>query len=273
MAVREVIRIDEDRCDGCGLCVSACAEGAIAIVDGKARLVSDTYCDGLGACLGHCPQGAITVDRIEAAPFDPEAVARHIAERGRGTVPPVVHPPGDAIGHPGSADLHQVAVACPGSRQLSFAPAVPTGDVGVQRSTLRQWPVQLHLLSPTAPYLRDAELVLAADCVAYAMGDFHASYLAGRALAIACPKLDSAQQSYVDKLEAMVDLGGVRAITVMMMEVPCCGGLLQLVRTALSGASRAVPVRAVLVGVRGDVLRDGTVSISATAGVRTLPVR
>ncbi|MFZ5785650.1 MAG: ATP-binding protein [Acidobacteriota bacterium] len=234
MATRELIRIDEEKCDGCGLCVPACAEGAIAIVDGKARLVSESFCDGMGACLGHCPQGAITVERVEAAAFDEAAVARHLASL-RHAEPP--------------------APSCPGSRPAAFeAGAHDSGPV--VPSALRHWPVQLHLLSPAAPFFRGADVLLAADCVAFALGGFHGDLLAGRSLAIACPKLDSGQESYLAKLVAMIDEAEIASLTVAVMEVPCCSGLVRLARTALERASRQCPLRIVVVGIRGDVLAD-----------------
>ncbi len=242
MAVRELIRIDEEKCDGCGLCVPACAEGAIAIVDGKARLVSEVYCDGMGACLGHCPQGAITVEQVEAAAFDEAAVTRHLASQRRAETPaqPPAQPP---------------SPSCPGSRPAAFearegapGPAVP--------SALRHWPVQLHLLSPAAPFFRGAHVLLAADCVAFAFGGFHGDLLAGRSLAIACPKLDSGQESYLAKLVAMIEEAEIASLTVAVMEVPCCSGLVRLARTALERASRQCPLRVVVVGIRGDVLAD-----------------
>jgi NAD-dependent dihydropyrimidine dehydrogenase PreA subunit len=258
MAFREIIRIDEERCDGCGLCVPACAEGAIALVDGKARLVSESFCDGLGACLGHCPQGAITIERIEAGPFDEVAVARHLAR------PPVPE------------TVPVAAAACPGSRELSFeahAPA-PAGSDGPRPSTLRQWPVQLHLVSPAAPYFRGADVLLAADCVAYAVGDFHRDHLAGRSLAIACPKLDAHQEIYLEKLVALIDGAGIASLTVMVMEVPCCGGLLRLAQSAAARAARQVPVRSLVVGIKGEILPDTTVPLAAARGNGArLPVR
>lgn len=253
VAKRAIIRIDEERCDGCALCVTACAEGAIAMVDGKARLVSETYCDGLGACLGECPQGAITLVEEEAAPFDEQAVAAHLAAQGRPqeqAAPPAV---------PAIAGLHVPAHGgCPGSRAMSFEgrPGEHATSTGERPSMLRQWPVQLHLVSPVAPYLAGADLLLAADCVAFSVGDFHKDWLAGKALAIACPKLDANQEVYLDKLVTMIDRSQLNTITVMIMEVPCCRGLLQLARTAASRAQRKVPVKAVLVGLQGGVLNQ-----------------
>lgn len=245
MAVRELIRIDEARCDGCGLCVPACAEGAIAIVGGKARLVSESYCDGMGACLGHCPQGAITVERVEAAAFDPEAVSRHLSGRPSQPSPP---------------PAREIAASCPGSRAASFGAGADAPATGVP-SALRHWPVQLHLLSPVAPFFRGADVLLAADCVAFASGGFHRDLLAGRSLAIACPKLDSNQESYLAKLVAMIDEAEIASLTVAVMEVPCCSGLVRLAQIARERAGRPCPLRVVVVGIRGDVLADSAAPV------------
>ena len=204
MAKRSIVRIDEEKCTGCGVCVPACAEGAIRIVDGKARLVADNLCDGLGACLGDCPEGAITIEERDADEYDEAAVAA----------------------------------------------------AGPQASELRQWPVQLHLVSPRAPYFQGADLLLAADCTAFAMGDFHSKHLKGKALAIACPKLDDGQDAYLEKLVALIDEAKVNTITVLVMEVPCCGGLQRLVEEALSRASRKVPLKRVLVSLQGEVIAE-----------------
>jgi len=302
MAVRNVVRIDEAKCDGCGLCVTACAEGAIQVIDGKARLVSELYCDGLGACLGECPQGAITVEKAEAAAFDEAAVARHLAALGR-TAGPAHQPqtPLPAIAFratavaeatlplmPAAAALPMMPViatrpplavwhdhghggGCPGSRAMAFAaagerPGAETAaglavagaapSATAQPSMLRQWPVQLHLVSPLAPSFAGADVLLAADCTAYALGDFHSRWLAGRALAIACPKLDQQQEVYLDKLIAMIDQAAITSLTVLIMQVPCCSGLLRLAQMAVAQASRTVPLRAVVVSPHGEVLQD-----------------
>ena len=271
MPMREVIRIDEALCDGCGECVPACAEGAIAVVDGKARLVSDVYCDGMGACLGHCPQGAITIETVEARAFDEAAVARHLA----GTMPPAAAPVVPAVAAP--ATEYRRGGACPGSRTLDFraqARPVAGGAPAQHPSALRQWPVQLHLLSPAAPYFRGADVLLAADCVAFAVGNFHDAHLAGRSLAIACPKLDSQQDVYRDKLTAFIDQSGIASLTVMVMQVPCCGGLVQLAMQAAARATRTVPMRYVVVGVQGDILDEGPLAIpEPTRLAVSLPVR
>ncbi len=259
MTVRNIVRIDEAKCDGCGACVTACAEGAIALVGGKARLVSESFCDGLGACLGHCPRGAITVERAEAAPFDEAAAARHPGRGGDGAAS------GPPSGGPGLS-------ACPGSRVIDFGRAELGAGAGAAPSALRQWPVQLHLVPPTAPYFRVADVLLAADCVAYAAGDFHRDWLRGRALAIACPKLDSHQEDYLDKLVALIDDAAIASLTVMVMEVPCCGGLVRLARAALARAAREVPLRVVVVGVGGEIRAGGEgAATRPSAGRPALP--
>lgn len=238
MALRNIIRIDEALCDGCGECVPSCAEGALQIIDGKARLVSDVLCDGLGACLGECPTGALTVIQREAPEFDEAAVTVHRS------VTPVDAPSG-----------------CPSSA-VRVIPLVETGQPRTaaampepgERAGLRQWPVQLHLVPASAPFFRGRHVLLAADCVPVAVVDFHAAFLDGRGLAIACPKLDQHLDLYVQKLAAMIDDAGILSLTVAIMEVPCCGGLVRLAQQALAAASRRIPLRLVKVGIRGDIL-------------------
>jgi NAD-dependent dihydropyrimidine dehydrogenase PreA subunit len=248
MPVRDIISIDESLCDGCGDCVTACAEGAIRIIDGKARLITDVYCDGLGACLGHCPTGALTVVRREAEDFDERAVEAHL-ERERERTPAGLPVRGQAGG-------------CPGSMQQSFSAPETAEDTArplraaSTPSRLSQWPVQLHLLQPTAPFLDNRDLLVAADCVAYSIGGFHDRFLADRSLAIACPKLDSHQEIYLEKLAAMIDHGGIRSISVMVMEVPCCSGLVQLVEHAIAAATRTIPTTVRVVSIRGEVLSE-----------------
>lgn len=246
--VRKIVHIDEELCDGCGLCVPACAEGAIRIVDGKARLAEDRLCDGLGACLGECPRGAITIIEREADPFD-EA----------------------AVGHPAREPLHASAAArqhvahvpsgCPGSRVMQFAGppqhilAQATANTPGRTSQLRQWPVQLALVPPTAPYLQGADILLAADCVPFAYADFHNGLLAGKALLVGCPKLDDAQW-YVQKLAQIILTARPTSITIAHMEVPCCSGLLRIAELACQHAGVDIPITSVMVSVKGDIL-DG----------------
>jgi NAD-dependent dihydropyrimidine dehydrogenase PreA subunit len=251
------VKIDEELCDGCGVCVPACAEGAIQIVDGKARLLGDNLCDGLGACLGDCPQGAISIEEREADAFDERAVERHLTTLSGGPEPQ--SPPAHTHDH---AHEHGHGGGCPGARVLTFdrgAPKPATHSEGAapeQPSALRQWPIQLHLVPPTAPYFQGADLLLAADCTAFAVGDFHRKYLDGKSLAVACPKLDQGVEIYLEKLKAMIDQAQVNTVTVLIMEVPCCSGLVHLAREAANQAQRKVPIKVVCVGLQGEVLAE-----------------
>jgi len=254
MAVREVIEIDEKLCDGCGDCVTACAEGAIAIIDGKARLVSDVYCDGLGACLGHCPQGALKVIHRVAEEFDEKAVEERLVKLGQKN--------GNVPARPQLSVVSQQPMTggggCPGSRPQMHQPVAPGPSAVCEgpSSQLRHWPVQLHLVPPTAPFFQNQDVLLAADCVAFAVGDFHQRFLAGSSLAIACPKLDSNQEIYLQKLVAMIDEAQIRSLKVMVMEVPCCGGLVRLAEEALRTANRDLPVECLVVGTQGHILGE-----------------
>lgn len=294
---REIIKIDEVKCNGCGLCIPACPEGALQIIDGKARLVSDLMCDGLGACLGECPEGAITIEEREAEPYNEKAVIKEIVKQGKNTViahlkhlidhnemgyfddaaeylngiseslPFSVEGVMDQIyqsdmagngctsGHcPGSAirefgiDIDKVEAA--GKQTATFAVATEI------KSELRQWPVQMHLINPAAPYFRDANVVLTADCAAFSVGNFHQKFLKGNTLAIACPKLDSGKEVYVEKLKTMIDESGINTLQVIIMEVPCCGGLFHIAQLAMQAATRKVPLKKTVVSLRGEVLYE-----------------
>lgn len=248
MAERDIVKIDEEKCNGCGLCVTACAEGAIKIINGKAKLVSDTYCDGLGACLGHCPQDAITIEQREAAEFDEEATKAHLARQGQ------------------EADVPMV---CPGLAMHNFdeKPAEAEEETGVVSSQLGHWPVQLKLVARTAPYFADADLLLVADCVPVAMGDFHQRFLKGRAVAMGCPKLDEAG-FYIEKLADILKANTIRSLTVVHMEVPCCSGLTHVAREAVVASGKEMPFEDVTVGLRGDVVRSEVIDASAKAGAK-----
>ncbi len=266
MPMRDIIRIDENKCNGCGLCASACAEGAIKMIDGKAKLVREDYCDGLGACLGECPQGAIAIEKREAPAFNhPDAaVAEH----------QVAAPALAAAGCPGTQARQFVAAAkpaapampaspdrlpcgCPGTAARQFArPACGCAEEKAETETpsaLTHWPVQLKLINPASPAFADADLLLAADCAAVALGGFHGRLLAGRSVAIACPKLDDGE-GYVEKLAQL--LARARSVTVARMEVPCCGGLTRLARAALALSGRDLPLREVIIGVEGNITQD-----------------
>jgi ferredoxin len=283
---RQIIRIDENLCTGCGLCVSGCHEGALQIVDGKARLISELYCDGLGACIGDCPEGAITIEEREAEPYDEIQVIDRMLDKGETTIKAHLkhlhdHNENEYV-RQGIARLKEKGVdidpgflkpaqtkpefekihfhgggSCPGSLSRSFEPEnVKNQDEADSPSQLRQWPVQLHLINPGAQMFEGKDLLLAADCVPFAMNNFHGKMLAGKMLAIACPKLDSGKEVYVEKLTALIDERRVNTITIAMMQVPCCGGLLQMVQMALSQAERKVPVKKIVIGLEGDVLSE-----------------
>ncbi|TYO99663.1 4Fe-4S binding protein [Geothermobacter ehrlichii] len=247
--IREIVRIDEEKCNGCGLCVPACAEGAIQIIDGKARLIADNLCDGLGACLGECPQDAISIERREADEFDEEAVEAHLGHK------PQAHPP-SAGGCPSAAvkTFTPPAGGCPSAQLRSFGQGDAPSDADVagrRPSELRQWPVQLHLVPPTAPFLQEADVLLAADCVPFAYADFHKDLLKGKALLIACPKLDDTSP-YVEKLSAMIRQGRIRSLTVAHMEVPCCGGLIFMARQAIEASGVEIPFETINIGIQGE---------------------
>ncbi|MBN2415298.1 4Fe-4S binding protein [bacterium] len=275
---RDIITIDEEKCTGCGLCIPGCPEGALQVIDGKARLVSDLMCDGLGACIGECPEGAISVEQREAVPYDEYAVMEHVVPQGENTIKAHLKHLKDH----GQDEFHAQAVdylnkqgipvpedqeaagcknmfsACPGSKTVSFSGSEST-DIGEGRehaSGLTHWPVQLHLLSPSSPHYRDSDLLLAADCTAFSTGLFHSTFLKGKTLAIACPKLDDGQEVYLEKLQALIDTARINTLTVLIMEVPCCGGLVRLAQTALQRATRRIPVKVIVVGIKGDIIRD-----------------
>ena len=244
MAFRKVIRIAEEKCDGCGECVTSCAEGAIAVIEGKARLVSEVFCDGLGACLGHCPQGALVIEEREAEAFDEAQMRKHLArlqDRSQSTHSlPVV------------AEHHQ----CPGSiaRTLWNRPtAALRPSANHVPSELRNWPVQLTLVSPGAPYFKHADLLLVADCVPFACADFHQRFLRNKPVIIGCPKLDQAEFS-VRKLAEIIHVAEPRSLSVVHMEVPCCSGLTRIAQHALATAGSDSPLQDVTVSVRGEVL-------------------
>jgi len=258
MALREVIRIDEEKCDGCGECVPSCHEGAIAIVGGKARIVSETLCDGLGACLGKCPRGAIAIEERPAPDFDPAEVARRLAAaRPRPALRAAPHDPHGAGGCPGAAFRELPAFAAPHRPPAPAAPPVTaaSGSHGdAPRSRLSHWPVQLALVPPAGRIWQGADVLIAADCVPFALAGFHERLLAGRSLAIACPKLDDVEP-HVEKLSAIFGGNDIRSIAVAIMEVPCCRGLLRVVEEALALSGRTgIPLETVVVGVQGGLV-------------------
>jgi ferredoxin len=281
---RKIIRIDEEKCNGCGLCIPNCQEGALQVIDGKARLISDLFCDGLGACIGHCPEGAIEIEEREAEPYNERKVMEIISQKGRNTIlAHLVHLRdhneqellNEAISYlkennidMNENDMNPIqgnACGCPGSAARDFRidedqveneGKVTASGIANVPSELRQWPVQLHLLNPQASYFKNADVLLAADCVAFAMGNFHSHFLKGKSIAIACPKLDTNKESYIQKLTSMITDTKINSLQVVIIEVPCCGGLLQMAKTARENAGRDIPVRLSVISVQGEVLEE-----------------
>ncbi|MCC5911180.1 MAG: 4Fe-4S binding protein [Clostridiaceae bacterium] len=267
MDIRKIIEINEEKCDGCGLCVPNCAEGAIKIIDGKAKLIDDIYCDGLGECLGHCPQDALKVIEREAPAFDEAAVEELLASQGK-TLKSQLKEEDCGCNH-GGHQYHQHhqhhqqrGGGCPGSRMMNLhdeetkteATVVNNGDVEVKiKSQLKQWPVQLKLLPPNAPYFENADLLVTADCVPFAYPNYHLDLLKGKAVVIGCPKLDDVE-SYIEKLEQIISLNNLKSITVAFMEVPCCQGMVRAVEMAVSNSNKSVPINKVKISLRGERL-------------------
>jgi len=253
---RAIVRIDETLCDGCGECVQACAEGALRIVDGKARLVGDVLCDGFGDCVGECPTGALTIERRRADPFDVDVARSHVARTGG---PAALHRFDEAALRHGALTMPRAVGGCPGAAVRVPAPEPsrkPVGAGGPAQaipSELRQWPVQIHLVPPNAPFFRDRELVVLNTCGAVASADVHWRFLRGRSVAVGCPKLDDTS-GYVDKLAAILREPSIPRVLVVRMEVPCCGGLTAIAREAVRRSGRQdLGFDEVIIGVEGSV--------------------
>jgi ferredoxin len=243
--LRKIIEINEAKCDGCGLCVPSCEEGALQIVDGKARLVKEVYCDGLGNCLGECPQGAIAIIEREADPFDEKAVEEHLERLEKDT--DLVVEEGDCSVCCGSSMVQNLKA--PSIREQKAV----TGETGFEpEAELSHWPVQLHLVNPQSKFLKEADLLIAADCVPFAYADFHRKFLAGRALIIGCPKLDDVE-AYHQKLVQIFKLNNLKSITLVHMEVGCCFGISRLVKSAMVEAGVTTPLQEVIIGVDGSI--------------------
>jgi len=242
MVVRNIVKIDEDKCNGCGECVIACAEGAIEIVDGKAKLISETYCDGLGACLGHCPQDAITIEKRESTGFDEQATEQHLAQMQ-------------------NKQQKQADFVCPGlmTKEIKTHGSSQHNPAAGQ-SQLSHWPIQLKLLSPSAPYLADSDLMLVADCVPFAMPDFHSSLLREHTIAVGCPKLDDAA-FYIEKFAAILKADNLNSLTVVHMEVPCCSGLTEIAKRAIKLADISLAFKDITIALDGNIKQTEDISI------------
>jgi len=281
MTKRKIIEIDEEKCNGCGECIPNCPEGALQVIDGKARLISDIFCDGLGACIGECPQGAISTIEREAEAYDEKKTMReNIIKAGENTI--IAHL--KHLNDHGETKYFKEAVevlkeegieidlgkeicdkeedklpcGCPGSSVMDFSDecSCSSDETGTRSSQLRQWPVQFHLVPPNAPYFQGKDVLLVADCVGYSLADFHKDYLKDKSLAIACPKLDSNLDAYLSKLTSMIDDAKINTLTVITMEVPCCSGLLGLAKKAMENASRKIPVKSIVVSIKGEILKE-----------------
>jgi Pyruvate/2-oxoacid:ferredoxin oxidoreductase delta subunit len=248
MATRKIVKIDQEKCNGCGLCIPKCAEGALQIIDGKARLVSDKFCDGLGACLGHCPEDAIVIAEREAEDFDEKAVEVHL-HKHEGTNP-----------QPQPAPF----IGCPSSGTIHFK--IPKSEIEVDSVTpsvsmLSQWPVQLKLVPINAPYFQDADLLVVADCVPFAYPNFHQDFLKGKIVLVGCPKLDDIHY-YKEKLTEIFRTNSIKSVTLPYMEVPCCYGLVNAVEDALKASGKNIPITIVKIGIRGQIQPEGQVETS-----------
>ncbi len=294
---RNIVKIDEEKCDGCGLCVPACAEGALQVIDGKARLVSETYCDGLGACLGECPRGAITIEEREAEEFDIEATRRHLAADsalvgeslledppwrvpsqreplvGEGLAPSHREPTRDSPTLPGESEGETADRGCPGAASRVL-PRSHTGTSGAPEtaahvpSALGNWPVQLRLVPVRAPYFDGSTLLITADCVPFAFSEFHGRFLAEKTLLIGCPKLDEAEL-YRRKLAQIFLQNDIHKVEVVYMEVPCCYGLVHLVQQALKESGKDIPLALTKISIKGEVLESPSVQDDADEGRRS----
>ncbi len=247
---RKIIEIDESLCNGCGQCIISCAEGALQIVDGKARMLAEKYCDGLGACLGECPTGALRIIEREADDFDEEAVEELLSKRAA----PKPHPAPPAGG-------------CPSARLQTFAPSSPcqVANAPVQLgaatgSALSHWPLQIRLVPPTAPFLKGADLLIAADCVPVAYSDFHRNLLSGKVVMLGCPKFDDVEGA-IQKFTEIFATSGIKSITMAIMEVPCCGNMRHIVSQALARSGKAIPAQEVVISTRGELLRQGAMAL------------
>ncbi len=241
MTKRNIVKIDEEKCNGCGQCVNVCAEGAIKLINGKAKLISDVYCDGLGACIGHCPQDAITIEQRDAAQFDEEATKKHLKKEKSAAIP--------------------IDFVCPGMMAKELKPDSESHEaVGDVTSQLSHWPVQLKLVSPQAPYFKGADLLFVADCVPFAMGDFHQRFLKNHSVVVGCPKLDNSGY-YIEKMAEILKCNNINSLTVIHMEVPCCSGLTHIIRIAIEKNKIAMCFEDVTINLHGSIKKTEFIQV------------
>lgn len=276
---RDIITINQDLCNGCGQCVPGCPEGALQIIDGKARLISDLFCDGLGACIGECPEKAITIEKREAEPYDEARVMANIVKQGEATIlAHLIHlrdhnetgflnaalkylqennftVPPDFTASRGADTASGAACGCPGSAEqvIRHGHGHSSGPAVLMESELSQWPVQLQLINPQAPFFRDADILIAADCVPFSYANFHQKFLKGKKLIIFCPKLDTTIESYIQKLKELFAAQNIRSVTILHMEVPCCFGVGKIVQAALDRAGMKIPVEDITISIDGNI--------------------
>jgi len=246
--MRKIIEIDDELCDGCGQCVPSCAEGTIQVVDGKARLVAEKYCDGLGACMGECPKGALTIVEREAEDFDEEAVEQYLSER------------------PVEPEPIPMACGCPSNQIQTFIPgafsrdSTATDPQARTPSALGHWPVQINLIPANAPFLKGADLLIAADCVPVAYPDFHRDFLKGKVVMVGCPKFDDVEE-YIRKFTEIFKTADIKSVTALVMEVPCCSALPVILKRAMDAAGKKIPLEQIVISTRGEILKRGKLAV------------
>lgn len=274
---RTIIKIDDEKCNGCGICIPDCPEGALQMIDGKARLVSDLFCDGLGACIGTCPQGAISTEVREADAYDERRVMEeNIIPKGENTIKAHLKHLKDhnetvyyqealeALTTAGiKLELEEKPAASPCGCPSTLAKVIEReadedggccGGAGSVPSQLRQWPVELHLLNPDAQYFKDADLLVAADCTAFSYGDFHRDFIQGKAVVMFCPKLDNSNETYIERMTEILSRNNIKSITIARMEVPCCGGTTAIVQAALKHSGKDIPLEVKVISISGEIL-------------------
>lgn len=254
---RKIIKIDEEKCDGCGLCIPSCPEGALQIVDGKAKLVKENFCDGLGACLGECPQGALTIEEKEVEEYDEEGVIAHLKEKSPELLEKHLKHLKEHAHELPKYHSHVKMTVCPSAQMLHWEKKEEKTEKKIKiQSELRQWPIQLHLVPVNAPYFQNTDLILVADCVPFTYANFHNDFLKGKAIAIGCPKLDDSDD-YINKIKQIIESSDIKSLKVIHMEVPCCYGLVHIAKEALIKSGKDIPFGAVIIGIKGEVTAMG----------------